>query len=240
MQVGTCSKESQVQSEMVYILEQLPKKESGEESGLAVASKSVSKKSASFVVNFPEPLPMCRDDQNRVDWILGIFTQEFERLAVEFGDGLPRIPTKPYDVGELYDKVGAIKSLTKLAEAFYVMYGERPGMMLTRDTGEARREISLVDVNEFAVLNLLSVIRATLQTVEFPNSVFEQAGLLVELPMGNTKYSYATDGASEFVVKGGSFDIGRFWMPGGMEGEGDIDLGTQHKKKSFKKKDERN
>src|SRR4030042_3216398 len=73
MQVGAFSKESQVQSEMVYILEKLPKKESGEESGLAVASKSVSKKSASFVVNFPEPLPMCRDDQNRVDWILGIF-----------------------------------------------------------------------------------------------------------------------------------------------------------------------
>lgn len=159
-------------------------------------------------VSLEEPLPVPIFGDSNIEWALEIFSTSFRIIKSAMGE----LPSKPYDVSEALRNRQSRKALMQMLETAHVIFGDQPGMsLIIKDPNTGRGEIKAEILDEFAVLNWLSVIRATLEVVGRERGVSSEAGLVTEMPTGTLKVRHTDEhGVSEFDIKSGVFDLGRF------------------------------
>lgn len=172
-------------------------------------------------VIFSEPLDKPELNQERRAWAVSVIKSERDALKTILGN----LPSKPYDVASAMMNNDARRSLTKIMEAAYVIFGDKKGMtpIVKSDSKEADIEVLTLNngVNEFAVLNWLAIVRSLLDKTDSSQNVSE--GILTEMNMGNLKVmsqSALNTNVEDLQPLGsGVFDLGRFRI---VSGESDV------------------
>ncbi|MFC1653341.1 hypothetical protein ACFL1M_00660 [Patescibacteria group bacterium] len=148
------------------------------------------------------------------EWALSYFSQAFLAFEETFG----RVPHKPFDVEQISKNKRLKEHLVKSLQAGQILFGDRRAMNIfdppLPEDKEERKEkgqhsISYEHTTEYQILNWLTIMRASFESVDRPQT--DEEGLITELPFGNIALTHTlNEGQLEeigFTIKGGTADL---------------------------------
>lgn len=160
-----------------------------------------------FRIQFEQPLPAPNTIPQNQSEMIDYAIQVIKDSLAELGE----VPRRPYDVAKALGNETKRVPLLKALEAGHLIFGDREGISLIDKNEVARRgEISSDQLDEFTVINWLSLIRFAVNnhrpTPE--NQSLNGKGYLEELPLGDIKFLYVDkEGRDQTIdIRGGRLD----------------------------------
>lgn len=155
---------------------------------------------------FPEHLPAPQEDETEEEWALRIIRDSRNILGK-----LHCIPEKPHDVSLVFQGQETKTALLKLTEISYFIFGNE---LLWKDEeiGNGGNTVSLEYPDEFAILNLLSIIRLIDESENnFPLRT-ENDSIAKELALGDLQINIPNGNleGKNLRIKGGVLDLVNF------------------------------
>jgi hypothetical protein len=156
---------------------------------------------------FPEPLLAPQEKEE--EWALKII-HDCQDIFRRFHC----VPEKPHDVSAIYQNQETKLALLKIAEVSYFIFGDDFLWKEGNNTSE-EKTVSLEYPDEFAILNLLSVIRLIDESEDNFSQRTTNESVLKELAIGNLQTPSKNPEIGTLDIKGGIMDLIKFRWNGG-------------------------
>jgi len=191
--------------------------------------------SSDLIVKLEVPLDV--PDTDIDSWAINIFSKSVNEIADQMGG----LPNKPYDVAKIFENPKSERALVRLMEAAHIVFGNPKGMsQAVQIEGTNNAILAASTIDEYAVLNCLSIVRAILETNEGNGEKNDECGVLTELHTGDVKFCFEDEnkGMVPLPVKGRVIDIAKFKWEGepprsAIVADLPFDTVTQHMKGLF-------